>query len=116
RTLPTQVGDPECLLKWKRPKHPTPTLEQCERWRQRTREVLARYFASIETTPLLTTTERERRIQKAKTNPEALRKLDINSRVIADRRERYGPQYGQRGPRWPDPLLADAVVELTGIW
>src|SRR5262249_9404105 len=89
RTLPEEVGDPQLLLNWRQAKLPPTEAEQWDLWRQRTRNALARYFAFKGGTSLLTTTERKRRIHKSKGNPNALQKLDINLRVIADRRQRW---------------------------
>lgn len=117
RTLPPEVGDPQSLLKWRLPEHPERTEEQRRLWRLQTREALARYFAFQRSNHPLTITEREQQIRKARDNPQARRRLDINTRVVLDRRQRYGdPQYGRRGPRWPDPLLPFLIEDLKGIW
>jgi len=122
RTLPAEVGEPESLLKWRRSKHPGPTAEELRQCRQQIREELARYFAFKNSTPLLTETERERQIRRTRDNPEELRNLDVNSRVIADRRKRwrkYDPKYEHykpRGRRFPDPLLVFLIHDLVPIW
>jgi hypothetical protein len=114
RTLPPEVGDPQSLLKWRRPDHPKPTIEQCEHWRLQIREAMAKYLAFKDSTRLFTVTERNQRIREARGNPDA---LDINTRVIKDRRQRYGEdQYGIEGPKFRDPLLPALIIELEEIW
>lgn len=123
RTLPSAGGDPQFLVKWRSAKLPKPTSEEKAIWRLRTREACAKYFAFKRSNLVLTATEREHRIRKAKGNPTTQRNLDINSQVIADRRQRWPLEYGEKyenyeppGGYWLDPLLVDKVCELAPVW
>ena len=116
RVLPETVGDLQSLLGWKRPQHRGPTPEESERLRERIRGALGSYFGYKATTPLLTETQRRKRIrmtQRGKIRPEA---LDLNTRAIIDRRQRNGDAYEPHGRGWVDPLLVDPVNELARIW
>ena len=119
KRLPYNVGLLQ-LQKWSSIRgHEKPSSEEFARLDQQIRDALGRYFGFRSGTPLLTQTERDKRIARAEKigTPEALQALDVNSRAVVYRRlSRGDSSYMPRGRRWRDPLLVDLVNELGRIW